>query len=177
MKSESRRSLTNVVRIPRINLLGRLTNKLRIAGKDLTEAQERAREARARVTPQQRLQELADFYTRYEDLVELLCDAAQYGPTPRLEARYEEIRSSLLERYIEMKPLLGAFLRPVEGLEEDNSDAFEALLGPRSVSDFLHSDDGDTIGRITRTREALNLYGEHLRQLSERTDEPRLPKR
>jgi hypothetical protein len=30
---------------------------------------------------------------------------------------------------------------------------------------FLLADDGLMISRIMRTREALNLYGEHLRQL------------
>jgi hypothetical protein len=45
------------------------------------------------------------------------------------------------------------------------SDAFEALFSAPNLEEFLKIDDGNMISRITRTREALNLYGEHLRQL------------
>ncbi len=170
MRSQSRRTFADVIRIRPVNLFRRLTNRLRIAHKDIADAHEKTRAVKAGATPQERQEELIAFYARYEDLVELLCDAAQYGPTSRLESRYEETRAWLQIRYGELKPLLRAFLRPSPGTpSEENQDAFESLLSPGSVSDFLHSDDGETIDRITRTREALNLYGEHLRQLAERT--------
>jgi hypothetical protein len=44
-------------------------------------------------------------------------------------------------------------------------DAFEALFIAPTLVEFLRCDDGMMISRIMRTREALNLYGEHLRQL------------
>jgi len=45
-------------------------------------------------------------------------------------------------------------------------DAFEALVAAFDLQEFFKLDDGNMISRITRTREALNLYGEHLRQLA-----------
>ncbi len=45
-------------------------------------------------------------------------------------------------------------------------DAFEALFTAEDLSTFLQADDGNMISRILRTREALNLYGDHLRQLA-----------
>jgi hypothetical protein len=170
MRSESRRTVSDLLRIRSAGLLRRFSNAVRIARKDAIDAQERHRAAHAAASPRERQEELLAFYTQYEDFVELLCDAAQYGSTPRLEGRYAEIRSLLLARYDTLKPLLGAFLRPsMDDTRTGECDAFEDLLMPATVSDFLHSDDGDTIGRITRTREALNLYGEHLRQLAGRT--------
>ena len=45
-------------------------------------------------------------------------------------------------------------------------DAFEALFSAPSLGDFLRGDDGLMISRMERTREALYLYGDHLRQLA-----------
>jgi hypothetical protein len=50
-------------------------------------------------------------------------------------------------------------------LDGSFGDAFEALFAAPSVDCFMTMDDGHMISRILRTREALNLYGEHLRQL------------
>ncbi len=47
-------------------------------------------------------------------------------------------------------------------------DAFEALVAAFDLQEFLKMDDGNMISRINRTREALNLYGEHLKQLAAR---------
>jgi hypothetical protein len=148
------------------NLWVRLLNRVRIAGKDLADAREESRAARAGMSVADRQGQLLAFYTTYEDFVEAMCDAAQYGPTPRLETVYGAKRAILLGDYVELKPLLGAFLRDPQ---HDEADSFESLLAAETVSQFLQSDDGETISRITRTREALNLYGEHLRQLADRT--------
>ena len=125
-----------------------------------------ARAAHAGPTVRERQVQLLQFYEGYEDFVELLCDAAQYGPTVRLDSTYLAKREWLAGRYSELKPLLGAFIRSDRRQEKD---VFEALLSPPTVSEFLQSDDGDTIARITSAREALNLYAEHLRHLAERT--------
>jgi hypothetical protein len=148
------------------DLLNRLANRLRIARNDLVDAREKSKAAKAGMSVQERQEELLAFYSNYEDFVEAMCDAAQYGPTQRLEGLYALKRTWLVERYLELKPLLGAFQRRETS---DPEDAFEALFAAETVSQFLQSDDGETIARITRTREALNLYGEHLRQLADRT--------
>ena len=148
------------------SLLRRIDNSVKILKKDLSDTAHKTRERHAGPSVKERQEQLVAFYEGYEDFVEMLCDAAQYGPTPRLETGYQTRRAALAERYAEMKPLLSAFIRPDAGQTED---VFEALLSASTVSDFLQSDDGETIARITRARQALNFYAEHLRHLAERT--------
>jgi hypothetical protein len=49
---------------------------------------------------------------------------------------------------------------------EDEIDPFRALFAAENLESFLQMDDGNMISRIMRTREALNCYGDHLRQLA-----------
>lgn len=120
--------------------------------------------------------ELDHFRERYEELVEAVCDAAQYGPTPKLERVYGAERNWVRERYPAIRPYVISYLsmEPEDadvGLANGGppTDAFEALLSANSLDGLLRIDDGCMISRITRTREALVLYGEHLRQLAART--------
>jgi hypothetical protein len=50
------------------------------------------------------------------------------------------------------------------------TDAFEALWIADSLANFLEKDDANMIDRISRTREAVSLYGEHLRYLVARSE-------
>jgi hypothetical protein len=149
-----------------------LSNRSRSAAKDRIEAKDRDMAARIAPTVQERHEELLRFYTRYEELVETICDAAQYGPTPKLEAKFAELRRWMTSNYAPVRRYVVAYLRftpedAQQGLMSEGraSDAFEALFAPVNLEEFLKIDDGNMISRITRTREALNLYGEHLRQL------------
>ena len=153
-------------------LVTNFTNRAKIARKDRAEAAERA----AGPSVQERQDELVRFYERYEELVETLCDSAQYGPTPKLERSYSSHRDWMLETYPRVRPFVISFLRREVEDEEvgrqssgEATDAFEALVIAPDLDRFLRIDDGGMISRITRTREALNLYGEHLRQLAART--------
>lgn len=112
-------------------------------------------------TTAERQADLARFYDRYENLVETLCDAAQYGPTSNLEARYAEHRGWMERAYPSVSPFVTSYVRDIEA-----EDPFQELVSADSLADFLRTDDGQMIHRITTTREALTLYGEHLRQLS-----------
>jgi len=112
---------------------------------------------------QERQQTLIHFYQEYEALVETVCDSAQYGPTPALNKAYQLQREWMLENYPEIRRYVVAYLRYEV---EDQGDAFEALFSADDLNTFLQSDDGNMISRIMRTREALNLYGDHLRQLA-----------
>jgi len=138
-------------------------NKARILKKDREEARQRQAARKSGPSVQERRDELASFYDRYESLVEVLCDAAQYGPTPRLQKDYSELRGWMLGSYPPLRPFLRAFLRDEP---DEKGDAFLALADSESLDTLLREDDGGMISRITRTREALNLYGEHLRQLA-----------
>jgi hypothetical protein len=118
--------------------------------------------------------DLAEFSNHYEAFVEAICDAAQLGISPTTQWRYDNARFQLVNLYVSIRLFLSAYLRP-SGEDSRGAatgirfDAFDALLAHASLEDFLQADDGHTISRITRTREAINLYAEHLKQLTRRT--------
>lgn len=125
------------------------------------------------VTVRERQEQLAEFYNRYEDLVELLCDSAQYGPNAHLEEKYQAIRSWMQRNYGSLSQVVIAYLdievadtRMPMDLYGRSTDAFEALYAAPTLQEQLRSDDGSMIGRIMRTREALNRYAEQLRRLA-----------
>lgn len=156
-------------------LLRSWMNRLLIVRKDRGEARERALRAQMGPTVEERQDELVRFYDRFEALVENLCDAAQFGPTTRLEQAYAEHRAWFDANYPRIRPFVLAYLRltPEDAeaglaLAGKGTDAFEALVAAPTLADLLRLDDGSTIPRITRSREALNMYGEHLRQLAAR---------
>lgn len=103
---------------------------------------------------------LAEFYERYETFVETLCDAANYGPTGKLSAAYVVGRSQMIAEYAALHPFLGGY---VYGRK------FEKLWQAESLDDALVADDGSLIPTICETRNALNMYAEHLRLLSGET--------
>jgi hypothetical protein len=142
--------------------LGSVANRARIAAKDFAEARERRRAALAGPTVAERQAELVGFYERFERFVELLCDAAQYGPNPRLERSYLEDREWVMERYVSLRPFVSAYLPP------DEPDSFDRLLTAEDLNSFLAEDDGAVIFGITSAREALSRYAEHLRHLAAR---------
>jgi len=145
--------------------IGSLVNRSRSAQLDRRDAAERANAATAGPTVKERQHELIRFYQEYETLVETVCDPAQYGPTPKLEGRYETQRNWMIANYPGVRKYVVAYLRfDVEDVAQ-GGDAFEALFTAENLTAFLQSDDGNMISRIMRTREALSLYGDHLRQL------------
>jgi len=122
----------------------------------------------------ERQEELLAFYQHYEELVEVLCDAANYGPSPKLDSRYQEQRAWMQRNYSSVRRYVLAYLRLDSSdarLFGHSADAFEALFFAPDLKAFLNADDGNMIERIMRTREALTLYGGHLRQLLEREKE------
>lgn len=128
--------------------------------------------APAESTVRQRQAELASFYSTFEDLVELLCDAAQYGPAPHLDAKYEALRETMQRGYPPIRRYTLAFMRhevedTVVSLDRFGhaTDAIESLYAAPTLDQQLRADDGLTIQRMIRAREALNQYAEYLRQL------------
>ena len=119
--------------------------------------------------------ELEEFVNHYEDLVEVLCSAAQFGATPKLERLYADLRHAYPARYRGLRPFLISYLEFVPNDGEAGLklcgrplDAFEALVAAVDLREFMEQDDGSMISRINRTRGALTLYGEHLRLLAAR---------
>lgn len=136
-------------------VLRRVATKARLLRRDLSDRDGSGPSVAARQA------DLAKFYDRYESLVETLCDAAQYGPTPNLESRYAEHRGIMERAYGEVAPFVLSYVR-----DQDAEDPFLALCQAETLADFLRHDDGEMIHRIMATREALTLYAEHLRQLA-----------
>ncbi len=150
-----------------------ISNRMLIAAKDREDARTSCSELLPSV--QERQQELLTFYAKYEELIELLCDCAQCGPNSALEANYQELRKWITENYPSVRKYVVAFLRySTDDAEQGialwgrSADAFEALVAAENLNQFLRADDGSMISRIHRTRDALSLYGEHLRQLAAR---------
>jgi hypothetical protein len=151
--------------------VGSLANRMKIAAKDRQERQTRTGDEAA-LELQHRQEALLCFYTKYEELVELLCDGAQYGPNGQLAARYQTLRKWMQEHYPAMRPYVVAYLqydaadaRESFDLHGISGDAFETLFAALDLDDLLRKDDGSMISRIMRTRQALNLYADHLRRL------------
>jgi len=157
-------------RIQRKRIAGRgiasIVNRIRIAALDRADAQSRADALSTGPSILERQQELIGFYQVYEHLVEVLCDSAQYGPTQALESSYRSRREWMLENYPSIRKFVVAYLKFEVEDAILGGDAFEALFTAEDLSTFLQADDGNMISRILRTREALNLYGDHLRQLA-----------
>jgi hypothetical protein len=77
--------------------------------------------------------------------------------------------------YFFVRPYVVAYLQ-LDSEDEEQSitlqghaaDAFQTLYAAPDLGTLLGSDTGNMISRIVRTREALNVYAEHLRQLIDR---------
>jgi hypothetical protein len=123
---------------------------------------------------EERQQQLAMFLESYEDLVETLCAAAQFGIEPKYEARYLVQRVETERLYSAVRPFLTPFL---DFCPEDADaglklcgrplDAFEALTVSGDLQELLSMDDGNMISRLTRTQNAIARYDQHLRLLAE----------
>jgi hypothetical protein len=150
-----------------------MTNQLRIRARDRVFAREVEKMRSAQPGIRERQQELVRFYLNYEALVETLCDLGTCGPTPKLEAAYRAGRQWMLANYPDVRRYVIAYLKySVEDAQQSleingrPADAFEALFTAPTLHEFLEHDDGGMISRINRTREALTMYGHHLRLLA-----------
>lgn len=117
--------------------------------------------------PTERLRRLAEFGSCFEELVEVLCDAARFGCVPSVEERYRLVRARALATYPPLQPLLGAYLpaEPPVRRFGGGADAFERLFLPSSVADVLAGDGGELIETVQRGRVAIAGYARHLRAL------------
>lgn len=105
-----------------------------------------------------------EFFDRYDELVGLLCVAAQEGLEPGHEEEYTRTRAYFVAHY----PAVKRYVTP--HLESDPSDthagrwgrrscdAFEAMFAPHSIAAMLEADGGNLIGRLIRTQSALAAW-------------------
>jgi hypothetical protein len=110
------------------------------------------------------------FEDRYDRLVGLLCLAAHEGVTAKREEAYRAQRLWFLQNYAQVKRELGRYLQsdPTDTapglLGRRPCDAYEALFLPGSLDAMFSADNGNLIGRLTRTQEALTAWDESLRR-------------
>jgi hypothetical protein len=147
--------------------------KLSISAKDRRFAREVDRMRSEQPTIRERQQELIRFYLNYENLVEVICDLGTCGPTTSLEASYQSSREWMIKNYPGVRRYVIAYLKYSADdaqqsidINGSSADAFEALFTAPTLHEFLEHDDGEMINRINRTREALTMYGHHLRLLA-----------
>jgi hypothetical protein len=165
-----RRVSTGAVSV--VDWFRRVPVRAQLKAKDRQEAKEQEQAQPALFILQERQQDVLDFYNHFENLVEVLCDAAQRGATGKLQARYTEERNWMQTHYYLVRPYLAAYLT-LDADDAEHSllldgvagDAVQTLYASGSLDSMVHSDDGNMISRIIRCREAQNLYAEHLRQL------------
>lgn len=159
-------------RVGLLRKLSRMPIQVQLHWRDWLEAREAAIDAARGPSARERHDALISFYSHYESLVEILCNAANLGATEKLEERYAEERAWMKAHFPDLRPVLLAYLRfdvsdtlQIKELEGEYGDAFEALFAAKNLDTFLRADDGHMIDRIMRTRDALSLCGEHLRRL------------
>jgi len=158
---------------PGFGWLRSMRNRVASAAIAREERREAERAAAAMPSARERQAELAQFYEHYETLVGLICDAAQLGACEDRQRLYDVERKWMQARYPELRPYVLAYLRFTTedaeyclALGRGGVDAFEALMDAETLEELLRRDDGGMIGRIDRTRWALQRYADHLRWLA-----------
>lgn len=121
----------------------------------------------------QRRRELQEFTREFEGLATTVFEAIRFGSNRDLQAAYGQYRIALISRYSGLRPFLLCYMEadPVrcDFCESGYStDALEALVAAPDLDRLLIEDDQLLISRISRAREALCLYGEHLKWLAAR---------
>ncbi|GIV05477.1 MAG: hypothetical protein KatS3mg016_1052 [Fimbriimonadales bacterium] len=115
---------------------------------------------------------LAEYYDRFEQLAELICDAAFAGEGAPFQERYTALRRWLLRAYPQIKPYLTGHMNCDPSDSEFGmrvagrpTDAMEALFAAETIEEILRYDQGNLIGRLERARSALYRYADYLREI------------
>lgn len=117
-------------------------------------------------------QNLMSFYDEFERMVDLVCAAARGGVSPGLEDEYRRLSLTMQASYPPLRSYVLAYLK-VEVSDSqlgmrlcgEATDACQVLYRAANLHALLEADDGEMMGRIDRTREALYRFGDHLRSL------------
>lgn len=112
------------------------------------------------------------FYDQYDEMIGLLCAAAQMGIEPRMEDEYQRRRWWFASNYPQrVRPLVRGYLAAAHDAEHEakptlwrrhSADAFEAFYLPTSIEAMLAEDGGNLIERMMQTQEALRGWEGHI---------------
>ncbi len=97
---------------------------------------------------------------RHLDLVELICDAANAGVEPWMEAVFVARTRWFRDHWGDVRRRLAPWLtaHPDDLLRGIRMDPFEMLFRPESVAAVLAADDGSMIGRLARCQSILEAW-------------------
>jgi hypothetical protein len=114
------------------------------------------------------------FYDQYDEMIGLLCAAAQLGIEPKMEEEYQRRRAWFMANYPQrvrclVMPYLTANTSHPTGTDVRTGfwgrrtvDSFEALYLPSSIAALLEADGGNLIERMMHTQEALGAWETHI---------------
>jgi hypothetical protein len=114
------------------------------------------------------------FYDQYDEMIGLLCAAAQVGIENRMEEEYQRRRAWFSANYRQrVQRLVEPFLTSASAHNTDSevkaslwghrpADSFEGLYLPSSIAVMLDADGGNLIERMMHTQEALGAWEAHI---------------
>jgi hypothetical protein len=123
------------------------------------------------------------FYDQYDEMIGLLCAAAQVGIEDRMEEEYQRRREWFAANYRQrVQRLVEPFLTSVSANSADSevkaglwghrtADSFEGLYLPSSIAVMLDADGGNLIERMMHTQEALGAWEAHIARQETALDE------
>jgi hypothetical protein len=107
----------------------------------------------------------AIFETQFDDLIGIVCAAANEGNGPGFEAGFARCRSWWVQHYAWVKPHLAPFIEyspadvaPAPTGQTVVCDPFEALWWYPSLATLLHADNGHLIDRLMRVQNAAEAW-------------------
>ncbi len=114
------------------------------------------------------------FYDQYDEMIGLLCAAAQVGIEARMEEEYQRRRAWFVSNYPQrvqrnIEPFLAS--DPAQHSDDEikiglwahrPADSFERLYLPTSIASMLDADGGNLIERMMNTQEALGAWDAHI---------------
>lgn len=121
----------------------------------------------------QRRRELMEFRVEFESFASTVLEGVRFGSDRSLTESHGLHRAALISRYSSLRPFLLSYME-ADHIRCDftesgySTDALEALVAAPDLDRLLIEDDQLLISRISRAREALCLYGEHLKWLAAR---------
>ncbi len=97
-----------------------------------------------------------EFVVRYDDLIDLLCWAANEGVKDQHRVKYANLRAWFVDHYEHVRPELLPYMPQEPDRARALCDPFESLFIPVSLDAVVNSD--SVIDHIQTTRNAVETY-------------------
>jgi hypothetical protein len=104
-----------------------------------------------------RSEDFNDFSTDLEEILEIISDAANYGPAPKYVRDYERLRETVERKFCRIATDVAHFIMPKK---------LRRMWSNDSLNELLDRDNGRLIDDVIETRQVLTMYADHLRRLA-----------